>query len=149
MSIPRSRIKPNGKVDIWDLGPQRPTAPKAPESPDLDKLKGADRALADVEHEDAVEKYKDHLRHYGAAKREHTAWHDKNGGPIKVELWAVDAKHAIEVEPERYKLDLPPKTKPGPAQIEAERRAAQEAEDLDRARSSDPQFGRVATGEAA
>ena len=102
MNIPRNRIKQNGKVDIWDLGPQRIPAPTAPEAPVLDKIKDpADKALAEVEYEDAVERYKRNLRTYGEAKKEHAKWHDANGGPVKVELWAVDAVHAIDVESER------------------------------------------------
>lgn len=142
MSIPRNRVKPNGKVDLWDMGPPRPLPPEPPQPhKDLDKLKGADKALAEVEHEDAQEKHKDHLRHYGHAKRHHADWHEKNGGPVKVELWAIDARHALDVESERYKLDLPRGHKPGAAQIEADEIAEQEAEDIERARSSDPQFG--------
>lgn len=150
MSFPRSRIKQNGKVDLWDLGPQRAAAPQAPKAPDLDKIKdAADRALAEVEHEDAIEKHKHHLRAYGAAKREHQRWHEENGGPVKVELWAVDAKHALEVDGARYKLDLPKGAKPGAAQVEADQKAEAEKDAIDRARSSDPQFGDRATGEAA
>ena len=150
MSFSRTRVKLNGKVDLWDMGPQRPTAPKPPAAPEFDKIKDAsDRALAEHEHEDAVEKYRKDLRRYGEAKRHHADWHEKNGGPVKVELWAIDAKHALEVETERYRVDLPRGTKPGAAQIEADERAAEEAEATDRARDADPQFGARARGEAA
>lgn len=59
------------------------------------------------------------------------------GGPVKVSLFTVDAKHALAVEPERYRLKLPPKASPGPAQIEAEERAKAEFE----GDAPDPIFG--------
>jgi hypothetical protein len=135
------RIKRNGKVDLWDCGPKRPVAPEAPVEPDASKLKGADLAAAQVEHEDALERYKQQLRDYAAAKRAHLEWHDEKGGPVKVELWGIDARHAMNVEPDRFKLDLPRGVKPGRAQVEAEEMAEAEANELNRARAADPQFG--------
>ena len=139
--IPSHRVKANNKVDLWDMGPPRPEAPVPPVEPDKSKLKGADLAAAEVEHEDACERYKDDLRGWTAAKKTHRDWHEDKGGPFKVELWAVDARHALTVEPDRYKLDLPKSQKPGKAQLEAEEQARAEAEQRDRARASDPQFG--------
>jgi hypothetical protein len=139
------RIKKNGKVDLWDCGPTRPLAPEAPVEPDDKKLKGADLAAAQVEHEDNLERYKQQLRDYAAAKRAYLEWHDEKGGPIKIELWGIDARHALNNFPERWKLDLPRGQKPGRAQIEAEEMAEAEANDLNRARASDPQFGQRAT----
>lgn len=136
--IPYQRVKPNGKVDLWDLGPQvPPKAPPAPEKPD-EKLKGAELAAAEVEYEDACDRYKDDLRDYTTARKSHAAWARDKGGPIKVELWGVDARHAMETEPDRYKLDLPRGMKPGKAQAEAEKAAELEAEELRQARSRDP-----------
>jgi hypothetical protein len=55
---PAQRVKTNGKVDLWDLGPQvEPKAPAAPAEPD-EKLKGAELAAAELEYEDACEIYK-------------------------------------------------------------------------------------------
>lgn len=137
--IPYQRVKPNGKVDLWDLGPQvGPKPPAAPPAPDATKLKGAELAAAEVEYEDACERYKDELRDYTAARKAHARWSIEKGGPIKVELWGVDARHAMETEPDRFKLDLPKGMKPGKAQQEAEERAAAEAEELRQARSRDP-----------
>lgn len=136
--IPLHRVKPNGKVDLWDLGPQvEPKAPPAPEPPS-DKLKGAELAAAQVEHEDALDRYKDQLRAWTAARKAHREWADQKGGPVKVEFWGADARHAMEVEPTRYKLDLPKNMKPGRAQAEAEEMARAEQEEVERARSQDP-----------
>lgn len=134
------RIKQNGKVDLWDTGPRRPEPPASPSEPDT-KLKGADLAAAQIEHEDACERYKQQLRDFAAAKRAYSDWHDENGGPIKVELWGIDARHAMEIEPGRYKLDLGRGQKPGRAQIEADEQAELEAEQMNKTRASDPQFG--------
>ena len=135
------RIKKNGKVDLWDIGPSRTVAPKEPAEPDA-KLKGADLAAAQIEYEDACERYKQQLRDYAAAKRAHADWHEHNGGPLKVELWGIDARHALEIDPERFKMDLPKGQKPGRAQIDADEMAVAEAEGMERTRASDPQFGR-------
>lgn len=139
--IPANRVKPNSKVDIWDLGPERPTAPKEPEAVN-EKLKGADLAIAQVEYEDAIDLYKSELRAYAALKREHERWHRENGGPMKIELWGIDARHAIDGWPDRYKLDLPRGQKPGAAQIAAEKMAEAEGLDLAAARDRDPAFGK-------
>lgn len=140
--IPLHRVKNNGKVEIWDLGPQvEPKPPAAPIEPDATKLKGAEFAAATVEYEDACERYKSALRTWTASRKAHFAWADDKGGPIKIEMWGVDARWALEKEPARYKLDLPKGARPGKAQIEADERAAVEIEELKRARALDPQFG--------
>lgn len=141
MQIPQHRVKINGKIDLWDLGPKRPESPKEP-APVDEKLKGADRAIADVEYDDAIDLYKRELRAYAALKREHEVWHRSNGGPVKVELWGVDARFALECEPERFKLDLPRGTKPGKAQIDAEEMARLDGIELAQARERDPNFGK-------
>ena len=137
--IPLNRVKPNGKVDLWDLGPQvAPKPPAAPKEPDKDKLKGAELAAAELEYEDACELYKGELRAYSAARKAHLEWRESKGGPLKVEMWGIDARHAMEVESDRFVLDLPKGMKPGKAQLEAEELAKIEAEELRRARASDP-----------
>lgn len=142
MKIPVDRIKRNGKIDLWDLGPQvSPKPPEAPEEPDKAKLKGTILAAAELEYEDACAVYKDALRTYNEAKKAHLAWHRDIGGPVQVELWGVDATHALNLEPDRYKLDLPKGMKPGKAQEQAEERSAIEAQELERLRAKDPQFG--------
>lgn len=136
--IPLNRVKLNGKIDLWDLGPQvEPKPPAAPEAPDT-KLKGAELAAAELEYEDACELYKFALRRYTAAKRDHLAWLEQKGGPVKVELWGVDAAEAMKIEPDRFKLDLPKGAKAGRAQREAEELAAIQADEIRQARSKDP-----------
>ncbi len=136
--IPLNRVKNNGKIDLWDLGPQvAPKAPEPPEAPNV-KLKGPDLAAAELEYEDACEIYKGHLRAYSVARKAHLEWAEHKGGPIKIELWGVDARHAIETEPDRFMLDLPRGIKPGKAQAEAEEMAKLEADELRVARSKDP-----------
>lgn len=139
--IPLNRMKRTGKVDIWDLGPQTaPVPPAAPVEPDP-KLKGHELAAAQVEYEDSMAGYKDRLRAYTAARKAFADWKVVNGGPIKVEFWGIDAMHAMETDPERYKLDLPNGMKPGRAQYEAEERAKAEREELERLAAIDPQYG--------
>lgn len=141
--IPHNRVKGNQKVDLWDMGPPRPEAPKEPEKPNP-KLTGAEKAEAEVLYEDALEAYKNDLRNWSSTKLAHRKWHEEMGGPRKVELWAADARHAMTVEPERWKLDLPKGMKPGRAQLEAEEQAAAEREAQQREVDADPQFGKGA-----
>jgi fructosamine-3-kinase len=136
-------VKANDHVTLWDVGPVRPVAPVAPEAPAQSKdLKGADLALAQIHYEDALEDYKLALRSYGAAKIEHSKWHQANGGPLKVEQWSTDAAHALTVDPQRYFLELPKGMKPGKAQAEADRVAEMSEAELSEARDKDPQFGK-------
>jgi hypothetical protein len=150
--IPFARVKQNGKVDLWDMGPQvepkAPDAPVPPEEPDRTKLKTvalaaavAEHAAATLEYEDDIERYKDALRRWTSDRKAYRAWKDENGGPVKVEMWGVDARHALDREPERYKLDLPRGTRPGSAQVAADAAHAAEIEELKRAAALDPQFG--------
>lgn len=138
----RKYVKPNDHVDLWDLGPVRPTAPDAPKEVDEKGIKGADLALAKIHYEDAMDAYKIELRAYGDRKKEHAAWHANNGGPVKVDFWSTDAVHALTTEPERYSLELPKGVKPGKAQDEADRLAAMSEQELNEAREKDPQFGK-------
>lgn len=138
MQIDAKRMKLNGKVDLWDLGPQvEPKPPAAPEAPDV-KLKGPDLAAAELEYEDQCEIYKGELRAYTVARKAHLDWKSQKDGPIKIEMWGVDARHALDNFPDRFKLDLPKGVKPGRAQAEAEEMQRQEAEELRQARSRDP-----------
>ncbi len=139
--IPLQRMKPNGKIDVWDLGPKRADAPKEP-APVSEKLKGTELAMAQVEYEDAIDLYKRELRTHAALKREFERWHAMNGGPVKVEFWGIDARAAMDREPERYKLDLPKGQKPGKAQVQAEEMAAAEGMELAAIRERDPTFGK-------
>jgi len=70
MNIPSTRVKPNGMVEFWDLGPQvAPVGPDAPVEPKESKdLKGADLAAAQVAYEDECESYKDKLRAFTAGQ---------------------------------------------------------------------------------
>ena len=139
MEIPLHRVKQNGKVDLWDLGPTRPVPPAAPAEVD-GRLKGHEAALAQIEYDDAMEAYKGGLRLYAAAKRAYDLWHNTNGGPVKIEFWGVDARGALDKE--RFKLDLPRGLKPGKAQVEAEEMAKAEGAELAALRERDPNFGK-------
>lgn len=141
MLIPEHRVKPNGKVDLWDLGPTRPVPPEAP-TPVDEKLKGHELALAQIDYEDGMTLYKDRLRFYAAAKQAHEKWHRDNGGPVKVEFWGIDATYALEKGPERWRLDLPRGVKPGKAQLDAEEMARAEGAELAALRERDPNFGK-------
>lgn len=66
------------------------------------------------------------------------------GGPLKIEFTGILAREALQRDPERFKLDLPRGMKPGPAQEEADRRAAEAQAEAD-AEAPDPVYGRKAS----
>jgi len=130
-------------VALWDIGPVRVEPPTTPVEPvESKELKGADLALAMIHYEDALEEYRTALRAYGEAKKEFKAWHDRNGGPVKVSMWSTYAVDALTVDPKRYFLELPKGQKPGKAQAEADRIAEMSEAELREARDKDPQFGK-------
>lgn len=136
-------IKPNGKVDVWDFGPGRPNEPEEP------KALGKDATLLQkIEHKDAMAAHEEAIKSFIDARKHHHEWHTSNGGPVRIELWPADVRHALQVEPNRYFLKLTAGQKPGKAQMEADAMAAAEMEDMQRAALSDPQFGREAQGVA-
>jgi hypothetical protein len=137
--IPLKRMKPNSKIDLWDLGPSRPKEPVEPKAVDQ-KLKGTELKIAEVEHEDTMDAYIEEVRAFAAAKREYQRWHTENGGPVKIELWGCDARHAMIVEPNRYKIDLPRGTKAGPKQMMADAVARKAAQELAADVEADPEF---------
>lgn len=65
------------------------------------------------------------------------AW-EKRTGPHQVELWAVDAVHALTIESERFVHALPKGVKAGPAQavVEQVREAAGQS-----GGQADPHYG--------
>lgn len=134
-------VKANDHVTLWDIGPKHPEAPVVPKQPD-DKLKGPELALAQIHYEDAMADYKDGLRAWGLAKIAYQDWRRKFGGPVKIEQWSTDAVHSINVEPDRYFLELPKSVKPGKAQAEADEAAEMSEQELNEAREKDPQFGK-------
>jgi hypothetical protein len=142
-------IKKNGFVDMWDLGPQRPTPPEQPEPPKPSKSE-ADNILAKLEHEDRLRDYEVNLRAYGRLKAEFDAWRKDVNGPRKIEMWPVNATEVLQAQadgryPERYVKHLPPGVKPGRAQIEADAREQDAAEARQRDIDLDPHFGVEAT----
>jgi hypothetical protein len=141
MSIPLHRVKDNGKIDLWDVGPSRPIPPDAPADVDA-RLKGHELAMAQNDYDDAMEIYMLKLREFSAEKRNFQSWHENNGGPVKIEFWGIDAIYALDNGPERFKLDLPRGVKPGKAQIDAEEMARAEGMELAAARERDPNFGK-------
>lgn len=60
-------------------------------------------------------------------------------GPVKMVRTAILAREALQLDPERFKLELPRGTKPGPAQLAAEEHAREAAAEED---APDPVYGR-------
>lgn len=151
------------EVWIWDCGPEKPKAPERPKTP-----KGAigepEYDLAMIEFKEALEKYADDLKTYGAKKKEHAEFESRNGGPVEMVQWSCDARDTFRYDAEavrdgrqmkpRYHLSsrtrgheklpnlgLPDGVRPGKGQEENLRRLAESNADLYRARQRDPVFG--------
>jgi hypothetical protein len=135
--------KPNGMVDLWDMGPEKPIAPDPPKEPKPTGNKGDD-AVAQQQFDDALEDYKKDLKGYSALKKEYDNFRANVGGPIKREVWPIDGNVALEREPGRYFKTLPPGAKPGKAQHEADERAAVQAAETKRIKERDPHMGKGA-----
>jgi hypothetical protein len=133
-------IKPSGMVDVWDLGPERPTAPDAPAEPKKTG-RAADDAVAGQEYEDAIAEYKKDLKTYTALKREYDEHRANVGGALKVEMWPTDANDAILNHPGRWAKTLPPGAKPGKGQAAAEELAAKRGEEIAKIKERDPHMG--------
>lgn len=73
---------------------------------------------------------------------EFKAWEEQYGGPVRVEQWAVDARHSLSVEPKRYKLTLPKGDEPGRYQKDLDAQAATEGEAQE---AADPHYGQGKT----
>jgi hypothetical protein len=134
-------IKPNGMVDVWDLGPVRPTAPDAPVEPKKTG-RATDDALAQQQHEDALGDYKKQVQQYAAQKKEYDEHRAGVGGPIKIEAWPHDAQEWVTNHPERWAKELPAGMKPGKGQAEIEAAAAKRAEETTRIKERDPHMGK-------
>lgn len=63
-------------------------------------------------------------------------------GPVKIEFTTILAREALVRDAERFQFNLPRGMKPGPAQIAAEARAAEEL-DQAAAEPPDPAYGRT------
>jgi hypothetical protein len=135
--------KPNGMVDMWDMGPEKPIAPNPPPEPKPTGHK-ADDAVAQQQYDDAVEDYKKELKSYSAQKKEYDGWRQNAGGPVKREVWPIDANRAIDEFPGRYRKTLPAGAKPGKAQVEADERAVEQAAETKRIKERDPHMGKGA-----
>jgi hypothetical protein len=141
-------IKASGFVDLWDLGPEKPTAPAKPVFECKAKEGTPDYDVARAEFKETLEKYEADLAAYRRSKREFDHWHQHVGGPKKVEMWPVDARTVLERQANgqhsdlRYHKHLPKGMRPGKAQVEAEERAAAEAEARKQDMDRDPHFGK-------
>lgn len=66
-------------------------------------------------------------------------------GPVKSEFTVILAREALARDAERWKLDLPKGTKPGPLQDEADRLAAEQEGAAAETAAADPVYGRRST----
>lgn len=82
------------KVWLWDCGPEEPHLPEPPDPPS-GKEGDPKYDLAKIQFKRALKTYEDALIRYEAQTKEHADWHGKNGGPIEMLFWSVNAKDAL------------------------------------------------------
>lgn len=127
-------------VKIWDLGPDAPTMPSKPELP-KGKEGSAEYEMAMIDFEGELAVYKTALATYGRMKKDHAEWHHQYGGPYQIEMYSVNAREAIQIEPTRYSAELPKGRKAGRWQTEEQQRLKDERQSFAKMIARDPVFG--------
>lgn len=99
-------------VKIWDLGPKAPELPARPALPEgKEGTPAHDLAMIDFRAE--LSAYETGLLAYRYEKTEFDRWHKEFAGPYRFETHSVNAREAIQIDPERYVAELPKGRKPG------------------------------------
>lgn len=118
-------------VKIWDLGPKAPTIPVKPDLPTA-KEGTPQYDLAMIDFRGELSQYETGLKAYAQEKKDFDEWHRVYAGPYQIEMYSVNAREAIQIEPGRYVAELPKGRKPGKwhadqqqARVEAKRTFAQ------------------------
>lgn len=127
-------------VKIWDLGPTEPEAPVKPELP-KGKEGSPEYDLALIDFRGDLANYETALKAYGQAKKDFAAWHKTYAGPYQIEMYSVNAREAIQIEPTRYMIDLPKGRKPGKFHAEEQQRLKDERDSFAKMIKRDPVFG--------
>lgn len=127
-------------VRIWDIGPKAPTVPEKPALPEGKEGTPA-HDLALIEFEGELANYKTALAAYGREKRDYAEWHRVYKGPYQFETHSVNAREAIQIEPERYVAELPKGRKPGTWHAEQEQLREANRRTFAQTVARDPIFG--------
>lgn len=127
-------------VKIWDLGPAEVEVPEKPELP-KGKEGSAEFDLAMIDFRSALADYETALKAYGQARKDFAAWHDTYGGPYQVEMYSVNAREAIQIEPTRYMVELPKGRKAGKFHLSEQQRLKDERASFANMIKRDPVFG--------
>lgn len=127
-------------VKIWDLGPD---APEIPSKPDLPKGKegSPEYDLALIDFKAGLAKYEEALAAYGRAKKDFADWHKTYDGPYQIEMYSVNAREAIQIEPDRYVTELPKGRKAGKWHHEQIARQKDARRTFAQTMARDPVFG--------
>lgn len=127
-------------VRIWDLGPH---LAEMPVKPDLPKGKegSPEYELALIDFEGELATYKVKLATFGRMKKEHAEWHSTYHGPYEFETHSVNAREAIQNEPDRYVAELPKGRKAGKWHTEEKQRQADARRTFAQTVARDPVFG--------
>lgn len=139
---------PKMMVRVWDLGPSVPDTPDKPALP-TGKEGSPEHDLALIDFKAAIANYETALKAFGQAKKDFAEWQKTYGGPYEKEMYSVDAREALEIEPERYLVSddrlpnhgLPKGRKPGKWHHEEKQRQEELRRFTAQQRARDPVFG--------
>jgi hypothetical protein len=141
------------QVFLWDIGPEKPVQPVRPIAP-KGREGSPEYELALLEFRDELERYSNSLHGFRQAIAEYEDWVSRNGGPVEIQRWSVDANDALRRDPKRYfissrtrgytrapNLGLPEGLSPGRLHADNVRRRREADEEFVQIRRSDPVFG--------
>lgn len=83
------------KAWLWDTGPNEPDFPEAPEPPE-GKEGEPKFDLAKLQYRRKLKAYEDALLDYEQRQKEFKDWFARNGGPVEILFWSVDAIDALK-----------------------------------------------------
>lgn len=135
-------------VRLWDLGPSESEIPGKPELPTAKEGSPAyDLAMIDFRAD--LANYETALKAFSKAKKDFAEWQATYGGPYEVEKYSVDAREAMQIEPDRYLVSddrlpnhgLPKGRKPGHWHIAEVQRQEEMRRFTAQQRDRDPVFG--------
>jgi hypothetical protein len=153
------------QVVLWDVGPSAPVPPERPEAP-RGKDGDLEFEIAKIDAREQIAEYGTEVQRYKRDRDEFEHWHTRNGGPIEIQMWSVDARDALGHDARavregrqsklRYHLSsktrgyghlenggLPPGVTPGHGHEANVQRQLADAHALAIARRNDPVFGDV------
>lgn len=135
-------------VKVWDTGPVAPEPPEKPALP-TGKEGSPEHDLALIEFKAGLANYETALIAFGKSKKDFAEWHKTYQGAYEIEMFSVNAREALQIEPTRYFVSddrlpnhgLPKGRKPGKWHADQLERQEEAQRSFARTMARDPVFG--------